>query len=302
MKKTISLFLKHKQRSVLCYVNLRILSWLLIVSACPTLAQTTGITQRGKVTDVSTEFPDQYGKLLSTPTLSRFGVVPKVANMPTVVLGSSGNFVILSKSGITTTGVTSIIGNIGVSPIAATSMTGFGLVLDGSGQFSTSSLVSGNVYAANYANPSPANLNTAVADMEAAYLDAAGRIAGISELGTGEIGGLTLVAGVYKWSTPISITTNVTLSGGQNDIWIFQTAGGLSLASAVKVILIGGAKPKNIFWQVAGVASLATMSELSGIVLSKTSVTMTSGAVLKGRALAQTNVTLIANTLTQPAP
>ena len=90
---------------------------------------------------------------------------------------------ILSKSGISTTGVTLIIGNIGVSPIAATAITGFGLILDRTGQFSRSSLVSGNIYAATYAVPTPANLTTAIHNMEAAYTDAAGRASDVNEQG-----------------------------------------------------------------------------------------------------------------------
>jgi hypothetical protein len=217
-----------------------------------------------------------------------------------VNLRTAGNYVILAKSGITTTGVTSVVGDMGVSPIAAGAMTGFALVLDTSCQYSTSSLVIGRVHAADYAAPTPANLTTAVLDMEAAYTDAAGRAADVTELGAGNIGGLTLVPGVYKWGTVVTIPTDVTLSGGPNDVWIFQIAGGLTVASATEVILTGGAQAKNIFWQVAGVASLGTTSDFQGIILSQTSVTMTAGAVMDGRALAQTNVTLIANTVRQP--
>jgi hypothetical protein len=216
-------------------------------------------------------------------------------------LGLAGNYAILAKSGITTTGVTSIVGNIGVSPIAATAMTGFGLVLDGTGQFSSSSLVTGQIYAANYAPPTPSNLGLAVLDMEAAYTDAAGRPADVTELGTGNIGGMTLAPGVYKWSGVVTIPTDVTLFGGANDVWIFQIAGGLTVASAKSVILTGGAQAKNIFWQVSGVASLGTTADFKGIILSKTSVVIQTGAVLNGRALAQTNVTLDANAITQPA-
>lgn len=226
--------------------------------------------------------------------------VANAAGPAPVVLGAADNYVILAKSGITTTGVTSVIGNMGVSPIAATAMTGFGLALDSAGQFSTSKLVRGKIYAADYAVPTPANQTTAVLNMEAAYTDAAGRAADISEKGAGSIGGLTLVPGVYKWSSAVTIPTNVTLKGGANDVWIFQIAQGLTMSNGTKVILSGGALPKNVFWQVAGQVTLGTTADFSGIILSKTAIVMQTGAVIHGRALAQTAVTLDANTLTQP--
>jgi hypothetical protein len=221
-------------------------------------------------------------------------VIVKASPKP-VALGLSANYVILSKSGISTTGVTSIVGNIGVSPIAATAITGFGLVLDRTGQFSKSPLVTGNIYAATYAVPTPANLTTAIHNMETAYTDAAGRASDVNELGAGNIGGMTLSPGVYKWSSAVTIPTDVTLSGNSNAVWIFQIAGGLTVSSAKTVNLIGGAQAKNIFWQVAGVATLGTTSDFKGIILSKTAIVMQTGAVITGKALAQTAVTLDAN-------
>ncbi|MDO8727804.1 MAG: ice-binding family protein, partial [Candidatus Methanoperedens sp.] len=90
-----------------------------------------------------------------------------------VNLGTAGNFVILAKSGISTTGTTSITGDIGVSPIDSSAITGFGLIMDSSNKFSTSSLVTGKVYAADYTTPTPATMTAAISDMETAYTDAA---------------------------------------------------------------------------------------------------------------------------------
>src|SRR5450759_900613 len=118
-----------------------------------------------------------------------------------VNLRTAGNFVILAKSGISTTGTTAITGDIGVSPIDATAITGFGLVMDASGTFSTSvplTLVTGKVYAADYAAPTPANLTTAVSDMETAYTKAAGRTATsatTTNVGGGTLTDLTLAPG-----------------------------------------------------------------------------------------------------------
>ena len=227
---------------------------------------------------------------------------PPAAGPAPVDLGTAGNFVILAKSGISTVPNSVVTGDIGVSPIAATAITGFSLVADATGVFSRSTQVTGKVYASNYAVPTPAKLTTAVLDMEAAYTDAAGRPAGITELGAGNIGGLTLAPGTYKWGTGVIIPTNVTLKGGPNDVWIFQIAGGITQTFGTKVILTGGALAKNVFWQVAGVVALDPRAHMEGIVLSKTAITLATNATVNGRLLAQTAVTLQMNTVTQPAP
>lgn len=222
-----------------------------------------------------------------------------------VNLGSAANFVVLAKSGISTTGTTSIVGNIGVSPIAHTAITGFGLTMDSSNQFATSSLVTGNVYAADYAPPTPTVMTTAISDMETAYTDAAGRtLPTATELGAGTIGSAQspLSAGLYKWSSNVIISTDLTLSGSASDVWIFQIAGTLTVGSGIHITLAGGANPNNIFWQVAGQTTLGTTSVLYGNVLDQTAIVMDNGATLYGRALAQTAVTLIANTITGAAP
>lgn len=219
-----------------------------------------------------------------------------------VVLGGAGNFVILAKSAVSTTGVTSITGNIGLSPAAASFITGFSLIADASNVFSTSALVTGNLYASDYAVPTPANLTTAVNNMLTAYTDAAGRAPDYTELGAGNIGGLTLAPGTYKWGTGLLIPTDVTLNGGPNDVWIFQVAQGVTVASAARVILTGGALPKNIFWQSFGAVDIGTTAHMEGVVLSQTAITLRTGASANSRLLAQTAVTLDANAVTQPAP
>jgi len=228
---------------------------------------------------------------------------PPATGPAPVVLGTAGYFVILAKSGIDTVPNSVVTGDIGVSPIDSTAITGFSLILDASTTFSTSTQVTGMVFAADYTPPTPTNMTTAISDMETAYTDAAGRpTPDFTELGAGDISGLTLVPGLYKWGTGVLISTDVTLSGGADDVWIFQIAGGITQASASSVILTGGALPKNIFWQVFGAVAIDTNAHFEGIILCQTEITLSTGASINGRLLSQTAVTLDQSTVTQPAP
>jgi hypothetical protein len=230
-------------------------------------------------------------------------VRPGLAAGPLPVnLRTAGNFVILTKTGVTTTGNTVVTGDVGVSPIAATALTGFALTADTTNTFSTSPVVVGRVYAADYASPTPALLTAAVSDMETAYTDAAGRtLPDYTDLGTGDISGMTLAPGLYKWSTGVVITNaGVTLSGGADDVWIFQIAQDLTVGNDAIITLTGGAQAKNIFWQVSGQATLGTAADFKGIILSQTLISFANGARMSGRALAQTAVTLDANAITVP--
>jgi len=235
--------------------------------------------------------------------LSLAGPLAALAAGPAAVsLQSAGNFVILAKAGISTTGATMVTGDIGVSPAAATFITGFGLSLTADSSYATSSLVSGKVYAPGYADPTPANITAAVSDMETAYTDAAGRTnPTATELGAGNIGGLSLAPGLYKWGTGVTIPSDLTLAGGANDVWIFQVAQNLDVSSGVKIVLSGGALANNVFWAVAGQTTIGTTAEFNGNILDQTAIVMNTGATLNGRALAQTAVTLDANTVTIPS-
>jgi Ice-binding-like len=214
-----------------------------------------------------------------------------------VYLGKAGDFAILTKTGITDVFASVVQGDVGTSPI-----TGAAVLL-------TCGEVSGKLYTVDAAGPlpcavtDPSLLTLAVGDMQLAYVDAAGRpLPDFIGLGAGEIGGLTLAPGLYKWGTGVSISKDVTLSGGPNAVWIFQVAGTLKQANATRVTLVGGALAKNIFWQVAGAVTLGTTAHFQGVVLAKTMIAVNTGASVNGRLLAQTAVTLQMNTVTQPAP
>ncbi len=219
-----------------------------------------------------------------------------------VNLGTAGGFAILAKSGVSTVPASAITGNVGLSPAAATFITGFSLIADSTNVFSISTQVTGKIYAADYAVPTPSNLTTAIGDMETAFTDAAGRAPGVTELGAGNVGGMNLLPGVYKWGTGLLIPTDVTLTGSATDVWIFQIAQDLTVSSGVRITLAGGALPKNVFWQVAGMVDLGTTSHLEGVVLCQTAISLGTGASVNGRLLAQTAVSLDANTVVEPAP
>ena len=242
------------------------------------------------VTATSVSTPEVYGTKVIT--ISNQAVVEPIAN---VDLGLAGDFVILTKSGISTTGTTLITGNIGVSPSAATYITGFDLILDSSTQYATSSLVVGKIYASDYSEPTPSYLTTAISNMEAAYTDAAGRAANYTELYAGDISGRTLYTGVYKYSTDLLINTDVVLSGSPTDVFIFQVSGKLALANGISIILDGGVLPSNIVWVVAGTVSIGTNASFVGTVLAQTDITVATNATVVGRLYAQTEVTLDAN-------
>jgi hypothetical protein len=250
---------------------------------------------------ISTAAKDVAGNSLATAKTWTFTTVATSATGPaTVNLGTAGSYVILAKSAVSTTGTSSVVGDIGLSPSAASFITGFSLSSPPT-TYTTSSMVTGQVRAPNYDAPTPANLTTAVLDMQTAYTNAAGRtLPDFTELGAGNINGMTLVPGLYKWGTGVSIPIGVTLSGGANDIWIFQVAQDLTVANGAIVTLSGGAQARNIFWQVAGQATLGTTSNFKGIILSQTLISLNTGAVMTGRALAQTAVTLNATTITNP--
>jgi len=213
-----------------------------------------------------------------------------------VNLASAGDFTILSKTGITDVFRTTVVGNVGTSPI-----TGAALLL-------SCAEVTGIIYTVDAAGPLPCRvtdatrLTAAVGDMEAAYNDAAGRtLPDALNLGAGEIGGLPLTPGLYKWTTDLSISTDVTLAGGPNDVFILQVAGKINEANAKHVILSGGAQAKNVYWASAGAVAIGTNAHFEGTVMSKTMIAMNTNASINGRLLAQTAVTLQMNTITPPA-
>lgn len=236
---------------------------------------------------------------------------------------AAGDYVILSGAGITTAGgATTITGNIGASPITGaaigvpcTDVTGSIFEVDAGYVVGACT----NITANDGGIPGPPQTGLLAATSYigtggSAYMDAASRAPTFPvNLYGGNLTGQTLAAGVYKWTTDVSVNPtgiaggSVTLSGGPNDVWIFQIAGNLTLGftTAPGTVILGpGVQANNIFWQVGGAvgAKLFPGSVLYGNVLSATAVVMQAGASLTGRALAPTGVTFISNTAISPGP
>ena len=233
-------------------------------------------------------------RVASRSAVSLLGV--SQAGFPSVApvnLGTAGAFAILTGSGVTDVYASTIRGDVGASPITGDAV---GL---------TCPEVTGTIYSVNAGGPLACKvtnapvLTAAVRDEENAYTNAAGRTSpDFVNLGAGQIGGRTLAPGLYKWTSGVSISTDVTLAGGPNDVWIFQIAGTLTQASATRVRLTGGAQARNIFWQSAGAVALGTSAHSEGTILAKTSIALNTGASTNGRLLAQTAVTLQQNRVT----
>jgi hypothetical protein len=202
-------------------------------------------------------------------------------------LGSANAFAILAGSTVSNTGPTIVTGDLGVSP--GTAVVGFPPgTLNGA-------MFSGVASAAGQAK----------LDLTAAFNEAAGRSVGPVSL-PGNLSGLTLYPGLYTNSTSVMLSVgNVTLDaqGDSNAVFLFQMGSTLTTGSSTQVVLSGGAKAANIYWQVGTSATLGTTSIFKGNILAQESITLATGATLEGRALTQTAaVTLDAAVITVPAP
>jgi hypothetical protein len=267
----------------------------------PTPAATNARTATPTQAGASTATPTQAGASTATPTQAGASTATPTqagASTPTpqgtaaaqapVVLGAAANFAVLAGSTVTntTTGVTMVTGDLGVSP--GTAVTGF-----------PPGVVSGATHAGDAAAAQ------AQLDLTTAFNDAAGRTVGAVTV-AGNLGGQTLTPGLYKSTSSLEISSgDLTLDaqGDANAVFIFQMASTLTTTAGRQVILSGGANAANIVWQVGSSATLGTMSVFAGTILADQSITLTTGATLNGRALARSAaVTLDANNVTIPSP
>ena len=237
--------------------------------------------------------------LFATCTIAVKAAPTSYVSSTTVNLGSATTFSVFSAASsitptITNTGSTTITGDVGTSSTAS-SITGFGLVSHGT--YATSSLVTGNVYAYDYASPTPSLLTTAAGDIQNVYTEASVLPYTKDLTATPNLGGQTLTPGVYYFESSAGLTGTLTLSGGPSDVWIFQIGSTLITASDSHVV-IGDAQPCNVIWQVGSSATLGTNTDFNGTILAHTSITANTGATVDGRLLALNGaVTLDTNTI-----
>ena len=218
-----------------------------------------------------------------------------------LVLGTASNYAVLAKTGITNVPTSKITGNVGLSPAAASYITGFSMTQAGTKW--TAPEVSGGIFAADNDPPTPTKLTIAITDMMAAYTDGETRpTPTFLNHDSGALTSTPLAPGLYKWGSAVTIPQDISIVGAANDVWIFQITGDLTMSAASKMVLSGGARPTNIFWQVAGLVSMGTTSHAEGIMLSKTAINLATGATINGRLLAQTAISLSSSTITAPAP
>jgi hypothetical protein len=209
-----------------------------------------------------------------------FAALPAVASASAVNLGTASPFVVLGGSTVTNTGPSVLNGELGVYP--GTSLPGFG-----------AAVVNGATH------DDDAVAGQAQTDLTTAYNVAAGQ-APTANLTGQNLGGLTLTAGAYKFNSSAQLTGALTLNaaGDPNAQFVFEIASTLTTASASSVVMINGASPCNVYWQIGSSATLGTTTAFEGNLMALTSISLNTGATVQGRALAQTGaVTLDDNVL-----
>jgi len=254
-----------------------------IATFTPTSALAASTTYTATVT---TGAEDMAGNALASNKVWTFTTAASGSIQAAPALGGAGAFVILAGSTVTNTGATAMTGDLGVSP--GTAVTGY-----------PPGTLTGAIHAGD------ATSATGMADLTIAYNDAAGRTVDPITV-AGNLGGLTLPPGLYKSTSSLSISSGdlrLDAQGDANAVFIFQMASTLTTTAGRAVILSGGAKSTNVFWQVGSSATLGTTTTFKGTIMANQSITLSTGAALNGRALARIGaVTLATNSVVMPTP
>ncbi|MFA5934805.1 MAG: ice-binding family protein [Candidatus Paceibacterota bacterium] len=233
-----------------------------------------------------------------------FAAGPPVIDLLSII---TNNFVILAETAVTDANpaLTLIVGNIGLSSAAGSNIAGLscteitGSIYDVDGTYTgghdsnISCLLAGP-------GANKTLVDNAVLDMGIAYVDGNTRTAATGaelNVGGGTLNGQNFAPGLYTWTTNVTITGDITLTGSASDIWIFQVQGTLDLASNKQILLAGGAVNSNVFWVITGSTTLFPSSVFRGNILDQTNIAMQLGSTLQGRALSQTAVTFIGNNI-----
>jgi len=215
-----------------------------------------------------------------------FAAIPAAAQAAAVDLGTVSPFVVLGGSAVTNTGPSVLNGDLGVSP--GTSLTGFGLPAVVNGAIHNNDAVAAQ----------------AQADLTTAYDVAAGQpVAPADDLSGTDLGNRTLTAGAYRYTSDAQLTGPLTLDaqGDPNAQFVFEIASALTTAPASSVLLINGASPCNVYWQVGSSATLDTTTAFQGNLMALTDISLNDAATVTGRMLARNGqVSLINNVLNRP--
>lgn len=210
-----------------------------------------------------------------------------------LALGKAEEFAILAYSNISSIPTSSINGKVGLMPGTRDMI-----------KLNPSEVAGGvsDIMAADDETNPPNLLSNAKVDMVTAYNKAAALIPDADKTNfDSAIGGKKLSPGVYKWSGDLSIADDFSVEGDENAVWIFKIAGHLRVSDGVKMIMNGGSKASNIFWQVNGSAILRSMSEMSGTIIAQQFIELGSKSVLNGRAFAKNgHVSANQATVTRP--
>jgi hypothetical protein len=236
---------------------------------------------------------DTAGNHMASDHVWSFTTSSSACGLAPVALGTAANFAVLAGSAVTNTGNTLVTGDLGLSP---------GLSVGG---FKPPPTQPGTLVGTQYVGTDPIALQAKL-DLTTAYNDAKGRSLCRITVAAPNLGGQTLAPGLYWSGTSLNVTSGtLTLDAGgdPNAVFIFQMAETLTTTSGLGIVLAGGAKASNIFWQVGSSATIGSGSVFYGTIMAQASVTMVTGATLDGRALAQTGaVSLAGNTVTLPPP
>src|SRR5438094_10050402 len=228
---------------------------------------------------MTTGVRDLAGNALAANFVWSFTTAATAAGQAPVAPGAASTFAVLAGSTVTSAGATRVNGDLGLSP--GTAVTGF-----------PPGTVNGTIHAGD---PAAAQAQLA---LTTAYNNAAGRTVG-AILVAGNLGGQTLTPGLYTSTPSLEISSgDLTLDaqGDTNAVFLVHMASTLTTTAARQVILSGGARAANVFWQVGSSATLGTGSVFKGNILALASITVTTGAAVEGRLLARTAaVTLDSN-------
>ncbi|WP_158607297.1 ice-binding family protein [Rhodohalobacter sp. SW132] len=217
-------------------------------------------------------------------------------------LGKAGQFVILAKTNIHNGSESMITGRTGegsVSDTTETEKTKEEKAFADSVRQTTSDEVI--VWQSDQSDTTSQDVSEAIEDMMSAYNNASSQNGNdTASHKNGSFQDSTLTSGTHEWSDSLHIHYDVTLSGSEEDVWLFKVGSDLMIDENIVITLTDGARADNVFWFVEGEVTIGKNAQFEGIILSKNDIKLENGAKLNGRMFSQTSITLDDNTVTEP--